>query len=238
MIKNILGERRTYSDVAYTHDHSFAQLILPLQGSLSIKTESYQLELGESRLFFLPPHCEHTFSAHCHNEFLVLDVPCFLLENASMRGGLSPVLDERWRSLRLLMLSEVNDSPAAPNLTDLFRYAYSLLQKESTPPSIHHLHHHFDEGVSLQKLAQLEGYSQTYYCQWFKKTAGMTPKAYIQALRLKRAKELLAQTDMSILQVAQQVGYEHHSSLTRLFQQQERTTPLIYRQQSRNLAKQ
>ncbi|VEP11229.1 Helix-turn-helix-domain containing protein AraC type [Hyella patelloides LEGE 07179] len=239
-IKNILGERRTYSNLANTHDHSFAQLILPLQGSLFIKTASYQLELGETRLFFLPPQCQHTFYANSQNEFLVLDIPNFMLvkETEKLCGGLSIVFDERWQAIRLLMLSEIGYVSAdSHNLTNLFRYAYSILQKNYTPQSIQYINANFQESISLQKLANLEGYNPTYYCQWFKKNTGMTPKAYIQSLRLQRAKELLAHTDFSILRIAQQVGYEHHASLTRLFQQHEKVTPRIYRQQSRNLAK-
>ena len=75
----ILGEIRTYGDRANTHAHAFAQLILPLQGLLFIQTDAYDLKLEESRLFFLPPQCQHTFYAHQRNEFLVLDVPHFWL---------------------------------------------------------------------------------------------------------------------------------------------------------------
>ena len=122
-------------------------------------------------------------------------------------------------------------------VTDLFRYALSILQQDRLPQSIQYIHANFYNSISLQKLASIEGYNQTYYCQWFKNTTGMSPKTYIQSIRLNRAKELLTHTDLSILQIAQQVGYEHHSSLTRLFQQHERVTPLNYRQQSRNSVK-
>lgn len=239
-LNQILGERRTYGDRVSTHAHSFAQLILPLQGLLFIQTDSYELELGESRLFFLPPQCQHTFYADRRNEFLVLDIPHFMLTEGTKKfcGGLSSLFDERWQALRLLMLSEVNYSSAGgQNLTDLFRYAYSILQQDYVPPSIQYIHTNFHDSISLQKLANLEGYNQTYYCQWFKNTTGMTPKTYVQSIRLKRAKELLIYSELSILQIAQQVGYEHHSSLTRLFQKHEKITPFNYRQQSRNLVK-
>ncbi len=42
----------------------------------------------------------------------------------------------------------------------------------------------------------------TYYCEWFRKLTGMTPKAYIQIIRLRKAKELLAHTNISIFQIA------------------------------------
>jgi AraC-like DNA-binding protein len=239
MEHSIVGERRTYCDRAYTHEHDFAQLILPLKGTLMIETIVHQFELGCDRLFFLPPHCQHTFFARDSNEFLVLDIPqLFLTENGAQNplGGLSLQSDDRWQAIRALILAELNQSTAQPDLLDLFRYAYRLLSKHWMPRSLHHIHAHYAQPIELQELAALEGYQQTYYCEWFKKLTGKTPKAYLQALRLAKAKELLAQTDLSIWQIAQQVGYEHHASFTRVFQQREQLSPASYRQQIRNLA--
>jgi AraC-like DNA-binding protein len=240
-IKSIVGECRTYSDAACTHSHFFAQLILPLQGSLFIETSLHRCKLENSHLFFLPPNCQHNFYAQNTNEFLVLDIPSFILANSEIQkisGGLVAVLDERWQAIRFLMLSEVNyQSKNYQNLTHLFHYAYSLLLQETTPRSVQYIQANYQKQLDLQKLAELEGYNLTYYCEWFKKLTGSTPKVYIQTLRLNKAKELLAQTDLSILQVAQRVGYEYHSSLTRVFQQYENITPLAYRQQARRLEK-
>lgn len=240
-LKNIVGECRTYTETACTHEHAYAQLILPLEGTLFIETSLHEFELNDSRLFFLPPDCRHTFFSRNLNKFLVLDVPQhrFIPQEVSLlQAGISPVLDEQWQALRFLMLSEVDHHPASgQSLNDLFHYAYSLLLRDRTPRSIQYLHDHFDEPLELPYLAQLEGYNLTYYCAWFKQHIGLTPNRYAQQLRLNKAKDLLAQTNLSILQIAQQVGYEHHSSLTRLFQQYENLSPLAYRRHSRRSVK-
>jgi AraC-like DNA-binding protein len=44
-------------------------------------------------------------------------------------------------------------------------------------------------------------------------------------------------TFQSILAIAQQVGYDRHGSLTRLFQQYENLTPLAYRHTAKNQSK-
>jgi AraC-like DNA-binding protein len=235
-IQTITGECRTYSDRTYTHTHTFAQLILPLQGKLFIATSQHQLELDTSRLFFLPPHCQHTFHSQEANQFLVLDVPQRLLLERSahcVADGFSMPIDDRWNAVRSLLLAEVQQSDSdSPGLTHLFHYAYGLLQRNVLPRSIQFIHAHLHLPLNLNQLAQLEGYTPTYYCDWFKRQTGTTPNAYLQSLRLQKAKELLTHTDLSILQIAQQVGYEHHSSLTRLFQQLEKTTPIAYRNQN------
>lgn len=240
-LTHVFAECRTYSDIACTHNHSFAQLIFPLQGTLFIETPRHDFELDDSRLFFLPPDCSHTFFANDNNKFLVLDVPNHVLPNpvvCQSQGGVSPLLDERWRAIRYLMLSEAAEgSTTDPALSNLFRYAYRFLSHKVLPLSIQYIHDYFHKPLELQQLAQMEGYNLTYYCDWFKKKTGLTPKLYIQRLRLIKAKQLLEQTDLSILEIAQQVGYEHHSSLTRLFQQQEDVSPLAYRRLTRKSAK-
>ncbi len=237
----ILGERRSYADVADTHDHPFAQLILPLSGTLFIETARHRLAVDTARLFFLPPHCLHTFYANDTNQFLVLDVPPQAIptpDRQRLDGGVSPALDERWQALRLLLLSEIGEQPATHRaLTDLFRYAYELLHREARPRSLQYIHAHYADPLDLPTLAALEGFTPTYYSEWFKKLTGLTPTAYIQQMRLTAAKQLLAQTDLPILHIAQQVGYEHHASLTRLFRQVEGLTPHAFRHKSRNLVK-
>jgi AraC-like DNA-binding protein len=239
-LNQIQAECRVYSDRSDTHDHPFAQLILPLQGTLNIETLQHQVELSETHLFFLPPQCQHTFYATQHNKFLVLDIPSTLLAQGTTeipQGGLFTTLDDRWQAVRSLLLAEVSDAATPSDITHLFQYAYHLLLKTCTPRSLHYIHNNYQYPVSLETLAKLEGYNLTYYCEWFKKLTGKTPKTYIQAVRIEHAKQLLAFTNYSILEIAQQVGYDHHSSLTRLFHQLEGVTPLLYRQKIRTLEK-
>lgn len=249
---SLIGECRSYSDRAYTHDHAFAQLILPLQGSLFIQTDAYDCELDEAHLFFLPPDCQHTFHAHDRNEFLVLDIPKWICPeiNCQSPKGLRTELDDRWLAIRALMISEIRQTDYS--LYHLCHYAYRLLSTDlisetrplfrtqnlfqtQKPRSIQWIEVNYGRSISLNELAQLEGYSLTYYCEWFKTLMGTTPQRYIQTLRIERTKALLRETDLSIWQIAQQVGYEHHGSLTRLFRQVEQTTPQQYRQQNRKV---
>ena len=241
-LTNILGEQRTYSGVADTHTHDYAQLIIPLQGVMYIETPRYQFDLNETRVFFLPPDCRHTFYAHTNNRFLVLDVPSQVVAAAAsntLSGGLSLSFDERWQALRALLLHEIGDRPASSHpLTHLFQYAYhSLLTIAEMPRSMAYLHRHFTEPLNLTTLADLEGFNPTYFCEWFKHETGQTVKQYLHHLRLQEAKTLLTQTDLPIIQIAQQVGYEHHASLVRLFRQYEQLSPSAFRRQSRNSVK-
>lgn len=57
----------------------------------------------------------------------------------------------------------------------------------------------------------------------------VSPVEYIQNLRVKKAKELLLNTDLTTLQISQIVGYEHNSSFTRVFKYLEKISPSEFR---------
>ncbi|WFD10205.1 helix-turn-helix domain-containing protein [Tepidibacter hydrothermalis] len=228
---NLLCETRTYTNISYTHDHSYAQLILPLQGNLSIKTDNHELSLDEKHLFFLPPKCSHSFYSDNINKFLVLDIPKTI--NPTVLGDifkyeLHQILDDRWKAIRYLLQEETQRSNKRA-LGDLVNYACRFLTEDTKPISIQYIHNNFEKSISIQELAAIENFNISYYIEWFNKKTAMTPNAYIQKLRLEKAKEYLVDTELSLLMISQLVGYEQQSSLTRLFKNHESISPSTYR---------
>ena len=238
MLQEPIGERRTYSITGYTHNHEFGQLILPLTGALFIETQTYQFELNDSSIFFLPPSCTHYFYARDTNEFLVLDIPSRLVDTTSDRAhahGIRTELGDRWCAIRTLLLAETDENKAGA-LLPLVRYISSLLAQSCSFRSLRYIHEHYHRSIQVSQLAQMEGYSSAYYSEWFKVKTGKTPQNFIQDLRIEQAKELLQHTNLPIHQIAQQVGFEQASSLTRLFQKRVGATPSHYRGNTHNQA--
>ncbi len=236
---SIAGERRTYGDVGHDHCHPYAQLILPLMGTLFLKTPGTQLALNESAIFFIPPGCQHHFYARNTNEFLTLDISPQLLSMPTAppwQDGMRLEFSDRWRAIRTLLLADIEAPVAANSLLYLVQYMRELLASPPPSRSLQYLHQHYQQSLSIAHLAQLEGYTPSYYSEWFKAKTGQTPKAYVNDLRLHQAKQLLQHTDLPIFRIAQDVGFARASSLIRLFQQRDRLTPQQYRQNSRNLA--
>lgn len=231
-LTGVLCERRTYEKQYYTHSHPYAQLILPIEGTLHFRTQIHDLSLDNQHLFFLPPNFGHTFCAADRNEFLVLDIPLFVLPDiGSTDIEMYQVLDDRWKAIRFLLLNEGDNRPYRTSaLESLIRFAASFLLEEGSPVSIQYIHEHYYEKITINQLAALEHFDPSYYCKWFYKKTGMTPNAYIQKIRLNKAKEYLRDTNLSILQIAQFVGYDQQSSLTRLFQKYIGASPKVYRE--------
>lgn len=234
-----LCEIRTYTKQSYTHHHPHSQLILPLQGSLSIKSNDYELNLDDNHLFFLPPECHHSYHSSNINKILVLDISKgigdFLLGN-KCSSELYHVIDERWKAIRYLLYEESKRADKR-SVDDLIKYACKFLWQETKPISIQYIHDNFEKSLSLNKLASMENFNESYYIEWFNKKTGRTPNEYIQNLRIEKVKEYLTNTDLSILMIAQLVGYKQQSSLTRLFKKHEALSPKDYRKMYRIMGK-
>ncbi|WP_346352976.1 AraC family transcriptional regulator [Azotosporobacter soli] len=232
---NIQCERRRYECTFSTHAHAYAQLIMPLNGRLEIETETKRVLVDEARLFFLPPDCDHTFRAERRNEFLILDIPDALFVKQDLEklaGGSEYCFDERWQAIRQLLLNEAGRTTRSGAINHLFAYAYSMLLEECLPASVRHIQAHYAEELDLRKLAEIEHYTVGYYSEWFKKNMGVSPLEYIQRVRLNKAKELLANTRLPIIQIAHMTGYSHHSSLSRAFKDVEKMTPVDFRKKN------
>ncbi len=83
--------------------------------------------------------------------------------------------------------------------------------------------------ISLTELASQFGLSQRSFTRRFKAATGVRAAQYWQQLRIETAKELLASSNLTIQEIAVQVGYQDQGHLTRLFKQDLNLTPKDYR---------
>ncbi len=73
------------------------------------------------------------------------------------------------------------------------------------------------------------GLSQRRVIDVFKEEYGITPKVYIDYLRLEEAKKMLAETDEDILNIALSVGFNSLSAFYNFFKTYTSMTPKAYR---------
>ncbi len=92
-----------------------------------------------------------------------------------------------------------------------------------------YLRKHLAEPLDLQQLAGKFAMSGRTLIRRFKAATGDTPMAWLQKLRIDKAKALLETTRLPLEQLTQQVGYEDVSSFRKLFQQYTQMTPKAYR---------
>ena len=83
--------------------------------------------------------------------------------------------------------------------------------------------------ISISNVASLFGMSQRNFTRRFRSATNMTPVQYLQNQRLREAKELLQNSNLSISEIAYRVGYMDVSYFTKLFKQFMSITPKQYR---------
>ncbi|KAM3111585.1 MULTISPECIES: helix-turn-helix domain-containing protein [unclassified Phormidesmis] len=88
---------------------------------------------------------------------------------------------------------------------------------------------HLHQEIQLANLAQLLEMSQFHFSHLFKQSIGMAPYQYLLQQRIERAKQLLKQTDRSIVDIALTCGFSSHSHLSQQFRQLTGMTPKAYR---------
>ena len=87
----------------------------------------------------------------------------------------------------------------------------------------------FDHDFSLLKIAESLNISQSLISHQFKKQTGQTVISYVNFLRIEKAKKLLMETDLQIVDIVNQIGYYDVSSFTRKFKKEVGVTPGRFR---------
>ncbi len=219
------------------HTHPHAHIILPIQKAFYIRFLNCAHELTPVQIGFIPPGVTHDFN--CEGLALALNIPAEMVDPVY-----SVLLTENWvvdidEDLELLVdlikRETRSEKRNQESLCYLFYYLYNCLVEshQMSPLSLRYLHANYAGPVSIAELADIEGYSTAHYSQWFKMRMGCTPSQYLQALRIKKAKEILATTRYRVQDVALQVGYINGSSLNRAFRSVVGVTPKEYRRRSR-----
>jgi AraC family transcriptional regulator len=103
------------------------------------------------------------------------------------------------------------------------------LQQRQLLQVLDYIHEHLDQDIKLADLAQLLGISQFHFSTLFKQAIGTSPYQYLLQQRVERAKQLLKQTERSIIEIALECRFNSHSHLSKQFRQLTGMTPTAYR---------
>ncbi|MHB8128320.1 MAG: AraC family transcriptional regulator [Mobilitalea sp.] len=75
----------------------------------------------------------------------------------------------------------------------------------------------YTDSISITMLAELIHLSEYRFCHLFKESVGQSPLNYINEVRLRKAHYLLEQKEMTISEVAAEVGFQDYNNFGRLF---------------------
>ena len=94
---------------------------------------------------------------------------------------------------------------------------------------------HFKESLTLEQLAEEAHMNKFYLSHTFKKEYGISPINYMISKRIEESKYLLAETDLSLSQISQLLGFSSLSYFSQVFRKTQSVPPMEYRQSVKQL---
>lgn len=116
-----------------------------------------------------------------------------------------------------LMLNALPQAGVKKEFPEMVKSALSIIETNYT------------KELKLEELADHFFTNKYEIIRKFKQYLGTTPYKYLTELRIKHAKDLLETTQLSIIEVAENIGFRDSSYFIKVFRQHEGITPLKYR---------
>lgn len=96
-----------------------------------------------------------------------------------------------------------------------------------------YIRENYNNPISVNWLAERFGMSPNYFSTMFKKETGQSAGSYITAMRMGKAKEMLAENDQPAADIARETGYDDAQYFFRVFKRETGQTPIQYRSRFR-----
>ena len=96
-------------------------------------------------------------------------------------------------------------------------------------PVITYIAEHYKEKIYIETLSDMITVSPDYFTKMFKDSIGRTPIDYINGLRINRAMQMLATTDISVNDISDGLGFSNSNYFHKIFKQYMDTSPAAYR---------
>lgn len=149
----------------------------------------------------------------------MLNLPPLLAELRSALSSRAPTAAQRIHFGVLQMFAFIADAlseqqrhrPARPQAPEVSARAY--------------LEAHYAGKLSLDEVAQRCGVSQAHLTRAFKRSYGMTPSRYREALRMDAAGNLLRRSDLLVKEIAYQLGYPDLFTFSKAFRRHYQCPP-------------
>ncbi|CAM2949400.1 AraC family transcriptional regulator [Legionella steigerwaltii] len=215
---------RSYHTESCSHSHEFAQLVLPLAGSMELEVGHYSGVVNHHVGVFIAPNERHCFAGSQENLFLVVDVASqngLSEEHGSHVFNLTTSIKKLMQFTHHYLASHEGDFFTDSLINQLLiHFATKSFSPELDRMVIkakNWIDFYFAEHVNVNKVAQHCHLSVSQLQRRFKQSLGCSIAEYWRFKKLNQAKQLLASKHLSIEAIAFAVGYENLPAFSRRF---------------------
>ncbi len=135
------------------------------------------------------------------------------------------------RALRLgakdILIKPVEFESFCESISKAIGWKYT--KNSLTNSILEYIEEHFSENVEVNQLARQYYTTASHIARTFKKNMGVGVISYLHSVRIKKAVEMLTETDMGIKEIAIACGYENLNNFYKYFKRIMGNTPAAYR---------
>ncbi|MFC6669291.1 AraC family transcriptional regulator [Marinobacterium aestuariivivens] len=102
-------------------------------------------------------------------------------------------------------------------------------QQQRVNLAVNYIFDHYSGELSLEEVAEHLGMQPTYFSKFFRQATGRRFIEFVNSLRVTRACDLLAHSDLPVTDICFEVGFTNISNFNRRFQALKEMTPSDYR---------
>ncbi len=239
---------RRYETSAVFHTHEHHQIVLPIQGTLSMIVDDRKGDVSGLSGAAIPAGQEHGFSGSSENEFFIVDVPArrwpgfenqtslwsatgdmpFVRFEESLRGFCETVI----RDSRIVHGSGVRAEVAGSIIVESLERSLGVSpQGESGPlaKAVAFIESRFADLLTVQAISREAGVSESRLYALFEDHFHISPQRFVVRRRMEMAGLLLSESQRPIAEIAHWVGYGDQSAFSRAFRRFWSETPAAYR---------
>jgi AraC-like DNA-binding protein len=231
------------------HVHAEHEFFLPLQGEITIQSDTGIVKAGPGRMLYVPPDIDHSFSStaqgsgeriiwlidkklwqkHTDRPFeptslpsnsLVKELLFFLLIHQNVEGA------KYFVSALVASLVESLNGATLQRQRIFSEHIDGKVQDARIKRALQMM----DESeMALTEIAEKSGLSGRNFTRLFLQEVGVSPKDYLILKRIEKAKHLLKETRMTVTDISFEVGYNSLSKFIAMFKKIEGILPSDYR---------
>lgn len=214
-----------------------------------------RFEVGRDQYFILPPSVAHEYGADMENPWTIYwihfrgSLAPFYAEGCVAPLDIRPGDSSRINN-RIGMFEEIFKTLGSSYAIESIRYAMATFQHylasmrylqqyraagsrqqddDVATKVIHFLEENLERGITLKDICAFAGLSQSRLSNVFRQRIGYSPMSYFILLKMKKACELLDDTDMKINQISLKLGFDDPYYFSRQFSSTVGMSPTAFR---------
>ena len=243
----------SYSFGPETRDHFIIHYILDGKGEFTVNNKTYKL--GKKDGFLIRPGEETYYKADDKDPWIYMWIGFngikaeTYLKYANLDENNHIFKYEKDSSLKkcileILSLNIMNNSNRLKIDGLLYLFIGNLIEnnkymdKENSNTqvdeyiniSIDFINNNYSNNIKVTDIANYVGLNRSYFSNLFTKKMGISPQEYLLSLKMEKACNLLTNLQLSIGDVARQVGYEDQLTFSKIFKKSKGVSPKLYRE--------